>query len=97
MEAAADGTQMPRALLTNGEKKAIRGDSDVNEGSRSTQVSRVRKKIEMMRDDAQFLREHDAEMYDDLREAVVGEELEERLERMEGEIEELREEVTDGE
>jgi phage shock protein A len=86
---------MARALLTNGEKKAIRGDSDVNEGSRSTQLSRVRKKIEQMRDDAQFLREHDEEMYDDLREAVVGQELEERLERMEEEIEDLRKEVED--
>lgn len=96
-EHTADSIQMSRALLTDGEKKAVRGDEDVNEGSRTTQLSRVRRKIEKMQADAQLLREHQPEMYDDLREAVVGEELEDRLERMENEIKELREEVRDGE
>lgn len=96
MEDAGASTQMSRALLTDGERKAIRGDEDVNEGSRTTQLSRVRKKIKQMRDDAQLLREHQPKMYDDLREAVVGEELEQRLERLEDEVEELREEVRDG-
>lgn len=95
MEAATDGTQMPRALLTNGEKKAIRGDSDVNEGSRSTQISRVRRKIKQMRGDAQFLREHDEEMYRNLRDAVLDEDVERRFERLEEKIDELEREVQD--
>lgn len=97
MEAAADGTQMARALLTEGEKKAIRGDDDVNEGSRSTQISRARKKIEQMQEDAQFLREHDWEMYEDLRDAVVGEEVKKRFERLEERVDELEKERQDDE
>lgn len=88
---------MSRALLTDGEKKAVRGDEGINEGSQTTQLSRVRRKIEKMQEDAQLLREHQPEMYDDLREAVVGEELEDRMERLENEVEELREEVRDSE
>jgi len=86
---------MSRALLTDGEKKAVRGDEGINEGSRSTQLSRVRRKIEKMNEDAQLLREHQPEMYDDLREAVVGQEIEERLANLENEIEDLREQVED--
>lgn len=97
MEAAPDGREMARALLTDGEKKAIRGDEGINEGSRTTQLSRVRKKIEKMEDDAQLLREHQPEMYEDLRDAVVGEEIEARLGRLENEVEELREQVKNDE
>jgi hypothetical protein len=49
---------MSRELLTDGEKKAVRGDEGINERLRTTQLSRVRKKIEQMQEDAQQLREH---------------------------------------
>jgi len=88
---------MSRALLTDGEKKAVRGEEGINEGSRSTQLSRVRRKIEKMNEDAQLLREHQPEMYDDLREAVLGEDIERRFERLEAKIENLEEQVSGNE
>ena len=95
-EAASEDEQMGRALLTDGEKAAVRDDEDVPPESKSTQLSRVRRKIEQMEEDAQLLREHRPEMYDDLRDAVLGEDIEDRLERLESEVEELREQVQKG-
>lgn len=96
-EAAVEDKQMSRALLTDGEKAAVRDDDDVPPESKSTQLSRVRKKIEQMEEDAELLREHRGEMYDDLRDAVLGEDIERRFERLENEVEELREQVEDDE
>jgi phage shock protein A len=96
-EAASEDEQMGRALLTDGERDAIRGEGDASPETRSTQLSRVRRKIEQMEEDAQLLREHRSEMYEDLRDAVLGEDIEKRFERLENEVEELREQVEDDE
>ncbi|USZ73765.1 hypothetical protein [Natronosalvus halobius] len=62
---------------------------------RSSHRSRVRGKMDRMETDARLLREHDPELYDQLREAVVEEDTEERLARLEEEVEDLREQLED--
>ncbi|MFP8891857.1 hypothetical protein ACLI4U_19105 (plasmid) [Natrialbaceae archaeon A-CW2] len=85
--------RMTRALLTDGERDAIRGDTDMDASTRSSHRSRVRGKMERMATDARLLREHDPELYEQLREAVVEEDTEERLARLEEEVEQLRKQV----
>jgi uncharacterized protein (UPF0335 family) len=48
-----------------------------------------------MEEDARLLRRHRPELYEQLRDVVVEEELSERIERLEREVEELREVVGD--
>jgi len=90
-----DTDQMTRALLTDGERDAVRDDDEMEAGTKSSHISRVRGKMDRMEEDARLLRTHHPELYEQLRDAVVEEELNERIERLEREVEELRNEVTD--
>jgi len=63
----------------------------MDSNTRSTHRSQVKRKLrERMPDDARLLREHDPELYELLWDAVCREQLEERVERLENEVEELR-------
>ncbi|WP_436348935.1 hypothetical protein [Natronorubrum sp. FCH18a] len=89
---------MRRALLTDGERAAIRGDESVDDDTRSTHRSRVKQKLERrMRDDARLLREHDPELFDILQTEVCEESLVERVDRLERELEDVKEQLDDSE
>lgn len=91
----SEGERMTRAFLTDAERRAVRAESDMDRSNRSSHLSRIRGKMERMREDARHLREHRPELYEDLREAVVGEEMTARLDRLESEVETLRDQVDD--
>ena len=85
-----NGEGMPRALLTDGERDAIRDDAEMTDTTRASHLSRVRSKIDRMGEDARLLKEHQPELYESLHEAVVEDELADRVERLEDEVESLR-------
>lgn len=88
-------TEMTRALLTPGERDAIRGDTNMDASTRSSHLSRVRGKIEQLQDDVQLLRKHEPEIAGDVRDAVCEDETAERVERLEGEVQRLETELQD--
>lgn len=90
-----ENDRMTRALLTDGERDAIRDDPDMDASTRSSHLSRVRGKLDRLREDAELLRRHRPDLYDEVRNAVVEEELNERIERLEQEVDELRTQLED--
>ena len=61
---------MSRALLTDMERKALRGEID-DQNQRSTYIARVRKRLdERFPEDARILKEHQPELFDSLRHQV---------------------------
>lgn len=90
-----ENDRMTRALLTDGERDAIRNDPDMDASTRSSHLSRVRGKLDRLREDAELLRRHRPDLYDEVRNAVVEEELNERIERLEQEVDELRTQLED--
>ena len=77
----------PRALLTDGEREAIRGETDdMTKGTRDSHFSRLRSKIEQMEQDVRDLREHQPEYYESLREVVCEPGTDERLTVLENEV-----------
>lgn len=88
-----DGGGMTRALLTDGERDAVRDDPEMNSGTKSSHLSRVRGKMDGMEEDARILRQHRPELYEELRDAVVEEELGQRIERLEQEVKDLRDQL----
>jgi len=91
----AETNQMSRALLTNGERDAIRDDPEMDSSTKSSHLSRVRAKVGKLEEDARLLREYRPELYEEVRDAVVEEKLDERIKRLEREVEQLREAVDD--
>jgi len=83
---------MARALLTDGERKALT-DEDMDDNTRSTHLSRIKNKLDRLSEDARLLREHHPEMYEDAREAFISEEIDERVDRLEREVERLQEQL----
>ncbi len=81
---------MPRALLTDRERDVVEEKDDVNRTTRSTLMSRIEQKIQIMREDARLLRKHQPELAGELQRAVCEEPLEERLDHVEDEIEEIK-------
>ncbi|WP_152422531.1 hypothetical protein [Natrinema pallidum] len=77
--------------MTDGERDAVRGVDEMNSGTESTHLSRIRSKEDRLREDARILRENRPELYETLREAFVEEEYDERVDRLEREFSELRE------
>jgi len=84
---------MARAILTDGERAAVRDDPEMDASTKSSHLSRVRGKIPKLEEDARILRTHRPELYEQFRDAVVEEELDERIARLERELEELRDRV----
>jgi len=66
-----------RGLLTTREREIISGDADVNDEYYYSVVSRVRRKIDNLAQDAVLLQEHHPELGEELREAVSGDDSEE--------------------
>jgi len=66
-----------RGLLTTREREIISGDADVNDEYYYSVVSRVRRKIDNLAQDAALLQEHHPELGEELREAVSGDDSEE--------------------
>lgn len=68
-----DETSMVRALLTDGERRHISGESDNNQ-RRYEAVSRVRSRIQSeLETDVELLEEHHPELLTELREVVCKE------------------------
>lgn len=80
---------MVRALLTDGEKRAVRDDEDMDDNTKSSHLSRVRRKITRLEDDAETLREHRPEIYERLRASVCDRAIEARLSDLETRVEYL--------
>lgn len=66
-----------RGLLTTREREIISGDADVNDEYYYSVVSRVRRKIDNLAQDAALLQEHHPDLGEELREAVSGDDSEE--------------------
>jgi chaperonin cofactor prefoldin len=92
---AVTDTEMARALLTDGERRALDPESDMDQNTRSTHLSRVKNKIDLLAEDARLLREHRPELYERAHEAVCEEEIDERVERLEEQVEELQKQLHD--
>lgn len=85
----ANPTRMPRGLLTNAERDAVRGDVD-DPNKHSTYIARVKGRMERVQEDAEMLREYRPDLYEKLHGAVCEEELDERVKRLEEEVGHLR-------
>jgi len=60
-----------RALMTKRERELIEGESESDDDLRYQAISRVRRKIENeMTTDAEILREHHPDLYEELQEVV---------------------------
>lgn len=89
----ADG---PRALLTDTEKRAVRGDDEeMTDATRRNMLNRVEKKLKKLRKDAELLRKHRPEYAEELALAAGELSTDERVERLEDEVAELRERVAE--
>ena len=86
---------MPRALLTDAERRAVRGDEDMTQNNRSSHLSRVRRRMDDMATDAELLREYRPELYERLHESVCEEDIDERVAALERQVRELRNEGDD--
>lgn len=60
-----------RGLLTEREREIISGEADVSDKYYYSVVSRVRRKIDNLDRDADLLREHHPDLYEELQEATV--------------------------
>lgn len=87
-----------RALLTDGEKDVISGESDTTDNYRYKVRSNVRAKIGRLGDDLEFLEEYAPEIADELRAEICKPDLadyrsiQEQLDRLEEKVEELHDE-----
>jgi chaperonin cofactor prefoldin len=86
---------MARALLTDGEQRALRGDDDMDPNTRSTHLARIKNKLDLLSEDARLLREHAPDLYEQAREEFCEEELDERVQRLEDEVQALRQQLDD--
>jgi hypothetical protein len=87
--------RMTRALLTDGERAAVEDDPDMDGNTKSSHLTRVRRKTVRMKEDARLLREHRPELYDDLRAAVVEQDMDERIQRLEQQVADLQKQHDD--
>ena len=90
---------MVRAFLTDAERRAVEGDEEMDQNNRSTHLANIKGRFGAMQEDARLLREHRPDLYEQLHEAVCEEEMDERIQRLENQVEELlaqREDDADG-
>lgn len=93
MESESASVSVVRALLTEAERQAVRGDEDLSQNQISTYVARVKQRMDAMREDADLLREHRPDVYERLHEAVCEEDIDTRVERLEEQVETLQAEL----
>jgi hypothetical protein len=60
-----------RGLLTSREREILSGKADVSDEYYYSVVSRVRRKIQEIEDDAQLLRKHHEDLYEELNQAII--------------------------
>jgi hypothetical protein len=58
------------AIMTKTDRERISGEADVPDSKRYESVSRVRQRINQLDNDAEILKEHHPELYEELRESV---------------------------
>lgn len=87
-----DMSDVPRAFLTPRERAAVRGE-EMDESTRSSHFSRIRRKLPKMKEDARLLREHHDEFSAGLQEAVCEEGVTDRLAAIERRLDALEERV----
>jgi len=58
------------AIMTKNDRERISGKADVPNSKRYEAVSRVRQRIEQLEHDAELLKEHHPELYEELQESV---------------------------
>lgn len=87
---------MVRALLTDGEKRAVRDDEDMDDNTKSSHLSRVRRKIPRLYEDAEELRKHRPEIYENMRASICERGLEERIDSLEERVETLENQLDNG-
>jgi len=58
------------AIMTKNDRERISGEADVPNSKRYEAVSRVRQRIEQLEHDAELLKEHHPELYEELQESV---------------------------
>lgn len=90
---AVHTNQMARALLTDGERDALDPESDMDQNTRSTHLSRVKKKLDLLAEDARLLRKHRPDLYQRAHEAMCEEEIDERVARLEEQVEALQQQL----
>lgn len=92
MSAPGDSLRtMVRSLLTDGERQAVKDSDEMDANTKSSHLSRVKRKIERMRQDAADLKEHRPGLYDGLYEAVCKQTVEQRLQALERRVDDLEE------
>jgi len=64
---------MARAILTDGERAAVRDDPEMDASTKSSHLSRIRGKIPKVEEDARILRRHRPELYEQLRDRLRAE------------------------
>lgn len=78
MAAEATANRMPederRSLLTEREKEILAGEADVSEKYFYVVVSRVRKKVQGLEEDMEFLNDHYDDLSEELHEVVCDDE-----------------------
>ena len=87
-------SRMVRALLTDAERQALT-DEEMDDNNRSSHLARIKNKLERLGEDARILRENAPEIYEQARAEFCEEEIDERINRLESEVEALRNEIDD--
>lgn len=82
-----------RAILTDAERRAINPDSEMGQNARSTHLSRVKKKMELLKADSQLLREHRPGLFEEAFDIFSDHDMNERVARLEDQVEELRDQL----
>jgi len=59
-----------RAILTTTDRERISGEADVPDSKRYQAISRVRQRIKQLEYDAELLKEHHPELYEELQNSV---------------------------
>lgn len=70
MDLDTTGVGRYRAIMTTQDRERITGKADVETNKEYQTISRIRSRVEELREDAEILREHHPELYDELQEAV---------------------------
>jgi chaperonin cofactor prefoldin len=89
-------SEMTRALLTDGERKALT-DDEMDDNARSSHLARIKNKLDLLSEDAKILRQNAPELYERARDEFCSEEMDERIDRLESEVETLRTEIRESE
>ena len=77
---------IPRAFFTDGERAALRDESEISDNARRTHLSRIKRKMPKLGDDWEFANEHAPEIAEMMQEQICEPSIEARLDRIEAEL-----------